>query len=703
MNKPELSRRFGDSDKSLRRESLGRVFRERQQKWPRCAIDVAAVTALVLLAVVVVVDERNPYATSWELETFYQRHYAPVVMSACGQGWYSVGPSEGSALQRFLRRESDSFSCDELPAEIEKLPPNFIAVSQLYLFKTVEWAWRLSGEISWSTLRPLLGLMCGLVSAVTYGIFRLGMSPLLAIPAALTFFPYHLPMAPYLRDFAKAPFILASILLMGLLVRGSSFSTRRILALAAAAGLVVGVGLGFRPDLLIVAPPIAMTIALFLPGRLRDNLRTKLLAIALFAVLTAAVYRPIWSQEARRHGTSHVTLLGFSNRITEGLGLRSAIYDWEHVFSDSWVDFQIKSHAYFGLGITEQVEMYTESYEQFGMQVLFDRYAHYPADTLVRAYAAVLHFVPMPAVFGFVVLVLFTFSKRQALFLFLALLYFTGYPSLQFDLRHYFHLEFVPMWLLGFTIQGSAVLAWRALGGLAAEGWQLSRERAAEWSRRAAPQIGAAGVVVFAAFVVPLMFARAYQRAEVERVFERYESAELQALASEETLIEGQGLLRLAPAGLLTPIPTASTNRHAVGYLVVAIGGEGCAQESVTFSTRYEVGSYKDFCRTVEVDVPAVGSTKIFAPIYSRDRSNWGDSPFLGVDVAVDSRACLQLHRVKDLARLPPMLFVRLPPDWRERTLYQSLIRLPGRRELRSKLAVARFRWNKILGMWTSG
>jgi len=695
-----------------------------QHKKLRRTIDIVAVVALVLLALFVVLDERNPYDKNWEIDTFYQRYYATVVMSVCGQGWHSVEPVEDSALDRFLQLESDSFSCRQLSADLQKLPPNFMAVAQLYLFKTVEWTWTLSEKISWTGLRPLFALICALVSAVSYGIFRLGMSPALAFPGALAFFTYHLPMAPYLRDYAKAPFILASILLMGLMVRGS-FSSRRLLILTTAAGLVVGVGLGFRPDLLIVAPLMVMAIALFLPGRLSHNLSTKLLAILLFLVLMIAAYSPIWTQEAGRHGTAHVILLGFTNRLTDGLGLQPSLYEWEHIFSDSWVDFQVRSFAFFGLGVVDPVPMYSESYEHFGMQAVFDRYAHYPADTLMRAYAAVLHFVPMPAVFGLVILAFSVVSKRQALFLLLITLYFTGYPSIQFDLRHYFQLEFVPLWLLGFAIQGGVVLAWRARGSLAAEGWKQSCQRWAKWARGPVLKVLVAGGLVPIALLVPLMLARTHQNTEVTAILERYEVAQLETLISEETPIESLRLIRLTPSGLLEPLPNESEKRHAVGYLVVEVARAGCDAESATFSTIYEAGSFKDFSHTFRIDIPAAGSTKVFAPIYSRIQSDWPDSPFrpispsgqiknvylegfsrhrfLGVDIEPGSRDCLQLHRVKDLASLPPILFIRLPPDWRGQTLYQSLVRLPGRRELRSKVNVAIFRWSKILSVWKSG
>jgi hypothetical protein len=41
---------------------------------------------------------------------------------------------------------------------------------------------------------------------------------------------------------------------------------RRIIALSALAGAVVGVGLGFRTDLAIAVPPVMVTLAFLVPG-----------------------------------------------------------------------------------------------------------------------------------------------------------------------------------------------------------------------------------------------------------------------------------------------------------------------------------------------------------------------------------------------------------------------------------------------------
>ncbi len=44
------------------------------------------------------------------------------------------------------------------------------------------------------------------------------------------------------------------------------------------------------------------------------------------------------------------------------------------------------------------------------------------------------------------------------LFFVFCIVYFGGYPVLQFDPRHYFYLEFMHLWCLGFF----AVRVWRA-------------------------------------------------------------------------------------------------------------------------------------------------------------------------------------------------------------------------------------------------
>ena len=72
---------------------------------------------------------------------------------------------------------------------------------------------------------------------------------------------------PNLRDYAKAPFTLALVMiLIAMVVR--PMAPAHVLLLSLAYGLVLGIGYGFRTDLLVDIPPFLIAVALFLPGGL---------------------------------------------------------------------------------------------------------------------------------------------------------------------------------------------------------------------------------------------------------------------------------------------------------------------------------------------------------------------------------------------------------------------------------------------------
>ncbi len=51
------------------------------------------------------------------------------------------------------------------------------------------------------------------------------------------------------------------------------------------------------------------------------------------------------------------------------------------------------------------------------------------------------------------------------MFLLFVLLYFGGYPAIQFDARHYFHLEFITWWASAFSLQAAISDVWPLVRG----------------------------------------------------------------------------------------------------------------------------------------------------------------------------------------------------------------------------------------------
>ena len=174
-------------------------------------------------------------------------------------------------------------------------------------------AWMVLG-ISWSGLAPLFGVLYGLTTALAYANFRLivGRAAALAATAALTVSTLQLTNLPNLRDYAKAPLTLALVfVLVALAVR--PWRPRTVLLLSLAYGLILGIGYGFRTDLLIDIPPFLITMVLFMPGGLLRNLPVKIAAIGLCAAGFIAAGWPIITSVVGSGGCQwHPFLVGFT-------------------------------------------------------------------------------------------------------------------------------------------------------------------------------------------------------------------------------------------------------------------------------------------------------------------------------------------------------------------------------------------------------
>ena len=193
------------------------------------------------------------------------KELSAAVAFACGRGFVDLGTEPSPAVAAFLQKKIDRISCDDIPSNAPASPPNFTQALYRYMTLSAGLTWRLLG-ISWMNLAVLLGLLYAVSAVAVYGVFRLAMNRASAAAGALilTVSPLQLRFLPELRDYAKAPFILTLILMLGLLV-ARPFTPRRLLALAMGYGAIMGIGFGFRNDLLINVLPFIVTVALFLP------------------------------------------------------------------------------------------------------------------------------------------------------------------------------------------------------------------------------------------------------------------------------------------------------------------------------------------------------------------------------------------------------------------------------------------------------
>jgi hypothetical protein len=414
---------------------------------------------------------------------FYQSYFEPAVMVACGQGFVVARP-QIAAMTGFLSQQTDRFVCGAIPPDAKLGTEDLYQGPWRYLMVTVGVAWRVLG-ISWSGMGPLFGLLFAATIVAAYGIFRLGMGRSLALLCAcgLCLSPLHLLNLPHLRDYAKAPFTLLLILLLGLLVTRRP-AWRNVLAIAAGYGVVLGIGYGFRTDFLANIPAFFLVLFVFLEGGPLRNLGLKGAAAAVCASAFLLTAWPIISVVYRSGGCQwHTVLLGLSPDYSDALGLDQPAYEWTTTATDEFVYATVTSYARRTQPGVGHIAYCQHEYDVATGRYLTDIVRHFPADMLIRGYASALHIVQLP--FGWrkpplpntakalyairrtilewtrgsgLILVALAIgltmvdNVRLGLFLVFFVLYFGSYPALQFANRHFFHLEFVTWWAAGFLI-----------------------------------------------------------------------------------------------------------------------------------------------------------------------------------------------------------------------------------------------------------
>lgn len=618
-----------------------------------------------------------------------------AVAFACGHGFVDPGYEPSPVVAAFLDKKIDRMTCEELPANTPMHPPNFSQGLYRYMTLAVAITWQLFG-ISWSSLAALLGLLYALTALAVYGLFRLATPPAPALIGAviLTLSPLQLRYLPQLRDYAKAPFLLALILLLGVLVV-RPFTPRRLLTLAACYGAVAGIGFGFRNDLLISALPFVVTVVAFLPVRFRAHAGPKLAAIALCALSFLVCAWPIISAYRTGSNSGHVALLGLMTYFDTPLGVTRSVYDWGAPYDDG---FAVKVISSFTERVHHRsVPALSNEYDRAMLEYLLLIGRHWPADLLIRAYASVLRVLELPfqirlyttaappaivdgivgqlyaawvsvlsrlsgigvVVTALAIVAVASSSFRIAGWMLLSLLYFAGYPAVQFDARHFFFLEFIPWLALALLFAGAVkVLA-------TVRNTSVGERRASDLMVRGR-RVMAFGIVSILAVFVPVAVLRAYQQRHVTALLDSYLETPTETLTLSPTP-SGDGRVLLRP----NELTQTTESKVRAEYLVVDITRRHCAGSEVPITFRYvTMSGYTDLSQRVDVFMPRSDVPfHIFFPIYYSPGGY-----FAGVEVSDTDRACVAaLRRVTRLDRTPILLNLALPPEWRGMKLYQTL------------------------------
>ena len=603
---------------------------------------------------------------------FYQTYFEPAVMVACGKGFLVAHP-QPPVVREFLFQRSDRLSCADLPRDLQVGTEGLYQRPWRYLLTTIGIAWRVLG-ISWSGLAPLFGILYGATTTLAYLLCRLIAGPIasVACAAAMCLSPIQLSNLLNLRDYAKAPFTIALLLiLVALAVR--PWRTRTIVGLSLCYGLVMGAGYGFRTDLLVDIPPFLITVLVFLPGGVLRHPGAKAAAVAAFAGGFAAAGWPIITAVASGGGCQwHFLLLGFSSPFNEALGVAGGSYGWGDLYKDEYVWATIASYAGRLRPDLGYIEYCSHEYDVASWDYLRRILTIFPADMLTRAYASAMHVLDLPfqrlapirpaglVMAGAFVMVASWTSIRLALFTAFAILYFGGHPAIQFLPRHYFPFELIAWVMLAFLAEQFTRLAIDLV--------RSDELEPAVWKNRLRLGLGCA-LLLTAIFLAPLNALRWYQHARVSRLLNEYAAAPAAEIALKAV---APGVVRIPAAHEGRPLSeseaVAALGRATARLIEVDVAARDC-RTGTTVTFRYD-STYPatDFSHAVALqDYRDSGqSTRLFEPVYQG---------FRGIEVSDPSPACaLRVRDVELLDRLPLLLPAQLAPGWPSQPQYKHTV-----------------------------
>jgi hypothetical protein len=635
---------------------------------------------------------------------FFDWELTPAVMQACGRG-FSRPAQPIAALDAFITRRTDAFDCANVETTAT-LPPVHIAHAERYALAPLTATLRVFG-ITWGAIDAYLATLFGVSTALAYALLRVVSSAPLALAGALVLAcSTRLEALQLFRDYIKEPPFLALLLAVALLVVRER-THRHAYGLAVLAGALLGFGIGWRMDLLVLFPFVLIAIFFFVRFTPRTRgLRARALAGLLFAVSFAAAGFPILRTMSEGSNSAHVVLLGFMASFTTELGLRVPIYDLGDTYSDGHAFTLIAAQARVREQNTGPFPFGTRVYDQAGTRLVADIARHFPADMLVRAYGAVVQSLAFPysaqdlagskamTVFSqrpwlkalaiararamwlftdrgvwltlLAILLLAAVNARLALFAAFAVIYLCGYSMLQFSRRHTFHLDF-------FSVAAGIALIQAAITAALA-----ARER--EWQRPAARPVfgGAVRAAVFAAGVavvlaLPLMAARMYQQRHVAVLIARPLQAARPVPSRSTALDDATVLVSSDALGVRADEDAVEDERDVrMDYVVVTVDG-ACAVGSMAVQLRYTgvVPTFdKEFNRTMTV--AGTGLHHLLAPVFYEFGPHW--TRFDGFVIDRKQAGCItQLARVDEPGQLPfPFIYANLDPDWRDAPLYQA-------------------------------
>lgn len=626
---------------------------------------------------------------------FSQRVFAAALMSACGRGQTTPDLAAAGAVRDFVDQQREALSCGDVPTDLPVTGLDGMQRASRYLILLVSIPWWAAGP-SWAGMDWLMGLMFGTSIGLAYLLCRLGMGRVVAVMVSTVWLlsPIHIASLMDLRDYAKAPFFLATLLVLAWLAT-SVKSGAMVLGWSALAGAVLGFGFGVRTDVAVNLVLVLVVLVAFLPASLSASWPLRAAAVATCIASFLVVAAPILGSNASGSNLWHWALLGYAEPFDRALGVRPGPYELSYFYSDSFVATTVD--AYWGRvkesagQVSVGLPAYGEASGAYYRQLLFT----FPADALLRGWAAIIQVLDLPyrgliampassvpgwlegligiinnglarvAGFGLTLFAVAAFaaSRRQlrlAVLMLIVVGFLGAYTAIQFQMRHIFHLELLSLWIAGFLVSSA---------------WRIRSSRAERTGRPLPLWRGPAlfAAIVLALVFVPLASARAWQQSAATELFTRYETTPLTPVAL-SSLPGAPGFVSVARGQIARP-PDRRSMHSAM--LVAEVSGRQCPVTRAVLVFKYQAASPEvDFTRAYDVEVPASGVARVFFPVFETGSASPNPSllSFGGLEMTAAELPCLvRLSQVSSPELFPLLLPVVLPPDWSSRPLHQTL------------------------------
>jgi hypothetical protein len=396
---------------------------------------------------------------------------------------------------------------------------------------------------------------------------------------------------------------------------------------------------------------------------------------------------------------------GLMSHMDELLGISRPVYDYGHMRRDEL----IWAYPYAQAIIQEPGRTFDfadTAAEKGEVQRNFLRkiVVNFPADMLTRGYASLLQILELPftyllhplgiktqvivavysvraAILGIfsgtsiflvviALLIISAQSLRLAFFSFFLILFLGCYPALQFYGRHYFHLEFITWWVIGFTAQSMVSLLVRYAKRLKSKDnlvqFRLSNLRSISLGRILIFVISSMVIVL-----IPLSGLRYYQNLHINKLLKQYDNVSLEPVTFTKKALANGNILFSIPFNQKDNL----SNNVAVDYIAADFSNEHCRYNTIWPFLRYQLGNPDhppglDFSRLIKIDMDQsnINDSRLIFPILATtlttmepgtNRNIVFSSRFAGIELPSPEASCVgKIYRIKDADKLPLLLTI---------------------------------------------